>query len=180
LSARRTEFVLLSIFLLFFFGSAALVYGADSYFGAHIGIESDTSGVLHLRPGIDFRSVGGRGVLGGIVSLDYFPVNTREYAGSALSESSVLFLSAYALAQFSFMYGDAAFYAGPGVSMYYVRENDGYITLLEDKILHTKFGGLFTYYPLQFFIETDIDLTLLPFSYGIARPHFTLGVSILR
>ncbi|MGM0431936.1 MAG: hypothetical protein ACQEQU_04420 [Spirochaetota bacterium] len=176
---KRPKGTLVSIVILVIIltGGMGVVSSAESSFGAHMTLEPDSTGAWKPHPGIDFRNLGGRGIIGSSVSIDYIPTNTRGYG---VNSSSLSMVSGFAFVQFSLYYGDLAFYAGPGLSLYYGGGDGGYMTLIQDKIIHTKLGGLYTYYPLQFFIEAEVDLSLDPFAYRINQPHISLGVSLLR
>lgn len=153
--------------------SVAYLGAADSSFGVHVTMENDL--MPHL--GMDFRNVGGRGIFSSTVSLDYIHENSRGYAGGANTE--LLYVSAFGMAQFSFYYGDAAFYAGPGLSTYYALGDKAYLTIVEDAAVHLKLGGLYTFYPVQVFAEIEADAVFqAPFS--IDSPRYTVGASFIR
>ncbi len=158
------------------------IAAADQSVGIHIGVEQDMNSGLQVRPGLDFRSLGGRGVIGGEISIDYFPVNSRGYLDSdgSYEESDMIMVSAFGLIQLSMWYGDVAFYAGPGSSYYYMPGVGGYFSLTEDSLIHTKIGVLHTWYPLQVFIESDFDIFFDNFRVDLNHPHVSVGVSLLR
>jgi hypothetical protein len=156
---------------------------AESSFGAHVGIDFDSTGSAVIRPGIDFRSVGGRGVLGTAFSVDYMNENARGYheTDDEAEDSELLLASFFGLAQMSMWYGDVALYAGIGTSYYYMPTVGGFSSLLEDQVLHLKTGYLFTVYPIQFFIEADMDLSFKDsFELRYQHPHVNIGASVLR
>jgi hypothetical protein len=146
---------------------------ADSSFGAHLTLEED----MTPHPGIDFRNVGGRGIFSSTISIDYFPSNPRGYASGA--DQSLLYVSAFGMAQFSFYYGDAACYAGPGLSTYYLSGDKAYLTLLEDSAVHLKFGGLYTFYPVQVYVEIVADAVFTT-PLAVRSPRYTVGFSFIR
>jgi hypothetical protein len=157
----------------FILAGSLCVSAADSSFGVHVTLEND----LMPHIGIDFRNAGGRGIFSSTVSLDYIHENSRGYAAGA--DTDLLYLSAFGMAQFSFYYGDAAFYAGPGLSTYYALGDKAYLTIVEDAAVHMKLGGLYTFYPVQVFAEIEADAVFqTPFS--IASPRYTVGVSFIR
>ncbi len=160
-------------------------YAVDSSFGAHISGEIAPDGTFQLHPGIDFRFIGGRGIIGSEFTVGYYPSNSRGYLDSdgSFEVSEVLMASAYALFQLSWDYGDMAVYMGPGTSLYYMPQEvtpSANSTLLEDNLIHWKTGFLYTLYPAQFFAEAEIDIFFDSFKFDIQHPHISLGVSFLK
>ncbi len=151
---------------------------ADSSIGAHMGLDIDQTGAVQVRPGIDIRTLGGRGIFGTDVSIDYFPVNSRGYHGA--EPSDMLMVSVFGLGQLSMWYGDVAFYSGLGTSYYYMPNIDGFLSLIEDNVVHTKLGFLYTIYPIQMFIDMDFDIFFDVFRFDYSHPHVTIGATFIR
>ncbi len=165
-----------------------MTFAVDSSFGAHLTGEIAPTGTFQVHPGIDYRFIGGRGLVGSEFSVEYFPTNSRGYDSN--NPSSLLMVSAYALAQLTMYYGDMAVYMGPGTSFYYGPnlgvdadsdgQNDGagYSSLLNDSLIRWKTGFSYTIYPTQLFAEIDFDLRFVPF--GVINPGLSVGFSFMR
>ncbi len=156
------------------FSAAAVDYST----AIHMGIEPDQSSVYQVNGGLDLRMLGGRGVFGTKLSVDYLPTNTRDYNTPATG--NMFIISGYGIIQVSMFYGDLTFYAGPGTSLYIMPGIGTYASLAEDNLFHLTVGTAFNLYPLQVFTEAEIDVDFSPWNFGFARPRIRVGAGLLR
>lgn len=148
----------------------------------HVGFEPDQSNVYTLTSGLDLRVLGGRGVFGAKLSVDYLPKNTRNYHSTPTS-GNMFIISGYGLIQASIYYGDLTFYAGPGTSLYImpgIAAPNTFASLAEDSVLHLTLGTAYNLYPLQVFAEVEIDLDISMWILGITRPRIRVGAGFLQ
>lgn len=164
----------------------ALLPAADQSVGAHIGIDFDAGGVPHMLVGADLRLVGGRGMFGTKVSMDFTTGNPRAYASDVAADSTLL-ISSYGLLQYSLFYGDLTFYGGPGTSLYLltgVPDGSGSTmnilrnTIATDGLVHLLAGISYVWYPMTLFAEFEYDLGIIPLSFALAQPHIKVGFSL--
>jgi hypothetical protein len=156
------------------FSTSAVDYSTS----IHVGIEPDQSFDYQVNGGLDLRILGGRGVFGTKLSVDYLPVNFRNYHNGTLG--NMFIISGYSLIQASLFYGDLTFYAGPGTSLYIMPGIGTFASVAEDSLFHLTTGAAFNVYPLQVFVEAEVDVEFSPWDFGIARPRFRVGVGLLR
>lgn len=166
------------IFLVCLFAGVLYSTAAVDYSTSlHVGIEPDQSSIYQINSGLDLRILGGRGVFGTKLSVDYLPTNTRNYHNTA---GNMFVISGYGVIQLSMFYGDLTFYAGPGTSLYIMPGIGTYASLAEDTLFHFAVGAALNVYPLQIFTEAEIDVNFSPWNLGFARPRIKVGAGLLR
>ena len=158
----------------------------DQSVGAHFGIEIDAAGDPHMTVGADLRLVGGRGMFGTKVSMDFTTGNPRAYAADVAADSTLL-ISSYGLLQYSIFYGDLTVYGGPGTSLYLLTGvPDGATstmnilrnTIATDGLVHLLAGVSYSWYPMTLFAEIEYDLGIVPLAFDIMQPHIRMGFSL--
>ncbi len=153
------------------------VSAVDFSISVHAGIEPGPLSTVVLSGGADMRMIGGRGVFGSAVSVDYLPSNPKNYHATP---GDLFLISSYALVQASILYGDLTFYLGPGTSIYVMPGTGIFSTLGEDGILHARAGAAYNLYPLQLFLEAEIDIAPATITFDFANPRVKVGVGILQ
>lgn len=182
----QISIILIGVVLFLILIPAMSLPAVDQSVGAHVGIEIDSVGDPHMSVGADLRLVGGRGMFGTKVSMDFTTGNPRAYAANVAADSTLL-ISSYGLLQYSIFYGDLTFYGGPGTSLYLLTGvPDGATstmnilrnTLATDGLVHLLTGVSYSWYPMTLFAEIEYDLGIIPLAFDITQPHIRIGFSL--